>query len=142
MIRCQNSMEYVCIPQKPNNSIVRHLRHVPVVHVAAVAARGAARAAPRPGGRRPQRLRHVLDQLVYGGSGSGGVPQRGTGSRLGVGVRRTPVRLHRRLRDHAAGRTGARRTVSFQTKCAHRLYRLQRRRGETTGSRTRQAVSR
>lgn len=142
MIRCLNSMEYVCIPQKPNNSIVRHLCHVPVVHVAAVAARGAARAAPRPGGRRPQRLRHVLDKLVYGGCGCRSVPQWGTGSRLGVGIRRTPIRLHRRLRDHTAGRTGTRRTVSFQTKCAHRLYGLQRRRSETTGSRTRQAVPR
>lgn len=43
---------------------MRHLRDVPVVHVAAVAARRAAGAAPRPGRRRAQRVRHVLDQLV------------------------------------------------------------------------------
>jgi putative N-acetylmannosamine-6-phosphate epimerase len=44
--------------------VVRHLRDVPVVHVAVVTARARSAAASGAGAGRAERLRHVLDQLV------------------------------------------------------------------------------
>lgn len=124
------------------NRIVRHLRHVPVLHVAAVAARRGEAPEARPGRGRAQRLRHVLDQLVHSRRRGWGVSQWRAGARLRVGLRGTPLRLHRRLRDLAQGRTGARRTVPFQTKCTHRIYGLQRRRSAETSIGVGKAVQR
>ena len=56
----------------------------------------------------------LLAGQVHSGRRRGRVPQRRAGARLGVGVRRSPLRLHRRLRDHAARREGAWGAVSIQ----------------------------
>lgn len=142
MTWCIKSMEYASLPQKPNNSVVRHLCHVPIVHVAAVAAFGAAGASSRTVTSRTQRIRHVLDELVYCGRGCRSFPQRRSSARVRVGVWWTPLRLHGRVRDLTARRTGTRRTVQIQTKCAHRIYRFQRRGSETTSRGVGQTVPR
>ncbi|XP_052742780.1 uncharacterized protein LOC112051215 isoform X2 [Bicyclus anynana] len=56
---------------------------------------------------------------VHSGRGRGRVPQRRAGSQLVVGVRRTPVRVHGRVRDHAARRARAGRTVPVQVYIAN-----------------------
>lgn len=135
-------MEYSYSPRSTSYFFVRHLHDVSVVYVSSAAQERAETSAAGAGARRTQCLRHVLDELVHGGRGRGRVPQRRAGARLRVGVRRTPVRLHRRLRDRAARRARAGRAVPVQAKCTHRIHGLQRRGSETSRDGTRQAIPR
>lgn len=134
--------EFAYTSKKPNNRIVRYLRHVPVLHVAAIAPFRLPAPSARTGDRGPQRLRYVLDELVHCGRGSGCVPQRCSSSRIGMGVRGSSVRLHRGLRDIAARRTGTRGAVSIQAECTYRIYRFQRGGSKKISRRTREAIQR